>query len=135
MALNVVTTGANRALEYLVNKTAPVNLKLRLYKNNVNPITNATVVGDVTEADFTGYSAITLAGTAWNAANAGSIATAAVKEFTSTAGSQSQTIYGYYLTEDSGATTLYWIEAFAGGPYTIVNNGDKIQVTPTITAD
>ena len=133
MALNLVTTGSNLALENLVNKTAPVDLTLRLYQNNAT-INNALVVGGLTEATFTGYSAIALNAAAWNAASSGSIATAAVKEFTSSAGSQSQTIYGYYLTNAAG-TVLYWVEAFAGGPYTIVNNGDKIQVTPTITAD
>lgn len=133
MALNVVTSGANRALEYLVNKTAPESLTLRLYKNNVS-ISNATVVEDVTQADFTGYSAIALAGSDWASASAGSISTSAAKEFTSSAGSQSSPVYGYYLT-DASATRLYWIEAFSGGPYTIVNNGDKITVTPTITAD
>jgi hypothetical protein len=134
MALNLVTTGANLALENLVNKTAPVDLTLRLYQNNAT-ISNALVIGaGIVEATFTGYSAIALTAAAWNAAASGSIATAAVKEFTSSIGSQSQTIYGYYLTNAAG-TVLYWIEAFAGGPYTIVNNGDKIQVTPTITAD
>ena len=138
MALNVVTTGANRALENLVNKTAPDNLVIRLYKNNVT-ITNASVVGDFTVADFTGYAstgtagAVTLTGASWGAASGGSIAYAE-QTWTSSAGSQSSPVYGYYITNAAG-TTLIYAEAFAGAPYTIVNNGDAIKVTPTITAD
>ena len=133
MALLMPQGGENKALEALVNKTAPENLSLRLFKNNYTPV-DTSVTGDFTQADFTGYSAITLVGSDWNAASAGTISCAAVKEFTSSAGSQNQDIYGYYIVQVTSGVTV-WAERFSTAPYNIANNGDKIQVTPTISAE
>jgi hypothetical protein len=72
MALNFPDAGENLALESIVNKTAPQNLVLRLYSNNITP-SDTDVTGTYTEATFPGYAAITLAGASWNAAAAGSI--------------------------------------------------------------
>ena len=58
----------------------------------------------------------------------------AKQTFTSSAGSQNQDVYGYYVT-NSGGTILLWIEAFSDGPYNVANNGDKIEVTPKFTLD
>ena len=53
--------------------------------------------------------------------------------FTSSAGSQNQPVYGYYLTQTTSGKLMY-VERFTDAPYTIVNNGDVIKVTPTISA-
>jgi hypothetical protein len=53
MALNVPDVGENKILEHLVNKTAPENLVLRLYSNNITP-SDTDTAGTYTEAAFTG---------------------------------------------------------------------------------
>lgn len=134
MTLLVGNSGEKIALEALVNKTAPQDLRLKLYKNDVTPgeTDNAATY---TVADFTGYADKDLAGSSWNAATSGepSYIDYAKQTFTSTAGSQNQPIYGYFIVQQTSGL-LVWAERFSDGPYTIVNNGDKIEVTPKITA-
>jgi hypothetical protein len=132
MSLLLVDQGEGIALAALVNKTAPQTLVLKLFKNNYAAILDATVESDLTEADFTGYSAITLTGSSWTITpGAPSVASFAKQTFTSSAGSQSQNVYGYYIVQTTSGK-LVWAERFADGPYSIVNNGDAISVTPTI---
>lgn len=125
--------GEMKALEHIVNKTAPENLVLRLFKNNYTPVDAATSA-DFTEADFTGYSAITLTGASWASAVSGNPSSIAYAQqtFTSSAGSQSQIVYGYYLQQTTSGKVIA-AERFTGTPPTIQNNGDTIKVTPTIT--
>lgn len=131
MAIVVPDQGENIALEALVNKTAPQNLVLRLFQSNTTPAESDTEA-TYTEATFTGYSAITLTGASWGAASAGTISFAQ-QTFTSSAGSQNQNVYGYYLTQVTSGKLVY-AERFTDGPYNIVNNGDAIKVTPTLSA-
>lgn len=135
MALLVPNTGEVIALQYLVNKVAtPENLVLHLFKSNTTPA-EADVAGTYTEANFTGYASIPLTGASWTVTGgAPSSASYAQQTFTSTAGSQNQDIYGYYLTR-LGSADLVYAERFTDGPYNIANNGDAIKITPTITAD
>lgn len=131
MALLVPNAGEGLMLEHIVGKTAVENLSLRLFKNDYTPVEGSTA-GSFTVADFTGYSNATLTGASWNVTTGDpSYADYAQQTFTSSAGSQNQPIYGYYIV---GATsgTIYWAERFSDGPYTIVNNGDAIKVTPRI---
>lgn len=131
MALVFPDQGENIALEAIVNKTAPQNLVLRLFQSNTTPAESDTEA-TYTEATFTGYSAVTLTGSSWGAASGGTIAFAQ-QTFTSSAGSQNQNVYGYYLTQVTSGKLVY-VERFSDGPYNIVNNGDAIKVTPTISA-
>ena len=131
MALLLPNQGEGIALEALVNKTAPQNLVLRLYKSNTTPGETDTEA-TYTEADFTGYSAVTLTGGSWTTGT-GTVSYAQ-QTFTSSAGSQNQNVYGYYLTQVTSGK-LVWAERFSDGPYNVVNNGDEIKVTPTISAD
>lgn len=140
MALRVGRSGEKIALEALVNKTAPQALRLKLYKNNYTPGEQDTAA-NYTVADFTGYSDADLTGATWNAATPGvegsppdpSYIDYPKQTFTSSAGSQNQPIYGYFIVQQTSGL-LVWAERFPDGPYTIVNNGDKIEVTPKITA-
>jgi hypothetical protein len=76
-----------------------------------------------------------LTGTSWTlAGTAPTTASYAQQTFTSTAGSQSESVYGYFVIQTTSGT-LMWAERFPDGPYVIVNNGDAIQITPKITAD
>lgn len=135
MALLVPNGGEVIALSYLVNKVAtPENLVLCLYKSNTTP-GETDVLGTYTEADFTGYSRITLTGASWTVTGgAPSSAAYAEQTFTSTAGSQNQDVYGYYLKR-LGSNDLVYAERFSDGPYHIANNGDAVKVAPTITGD
>jgi hypothetical protein len=132
MALNVPDTGENLTLEMMVNKTAPQNLQLRLYQNNITP-SDTDTTATYTEANFTGYAAIALTGASWNAASAGTITYSAQQTFTCT-GASSNTIYGYYVTQVT-STTLLYSERDASAPFSIVNSGDAIKITPTISAN
>lgn len=134
MSVVIPNQGEKIALEALVNKTAPQDLKLKLFKNNYS-LVEGTTEANLTEADFTGYAEKSLAGSSWNAATTGdpSYIDYAQQTFTSSAGSQNQAVYGYYLVQGTSGK-LVWAETFSDGPYTIVNNGDTIKVTPRIEA-
>lgn len=132
MALNFPDVGENLALEMIVNKTAPQNLVLKLYKNNITP-SDTDVAGTYTEATFPGYSAITLTGASWNAAASGSITYSAQQTFTCTSTSTDD-IYGYYVIQTTSGTLLY-SERDGSAPFAIRNNGDNIKITPTISAN
>lgn len=130
MALITCNDGELVALKALVNHTAQAtNLTLKLFKSNTTPGDTDTAA-TYTEADFTGYSSVTLTGSSWVVT--GNPITYAKQTFTSSAGSQNQAVYGYYVVAN---TTLIYAERFSDGPYTIVNNGDKIEVTPSLGAD
>jgi hypothetical protein len=133
MALNFPDTGENIALEALVNKTAPQNLVLRLYQNNITP-SDTDTAGTYTEATFAGYSAATLTGASWNAASGGSIAYSSQLAFTRSTTGSPQSIYGYYVTQATSGILVY-SERDSAGPFSITNENDAIRITPTITAD
>lgn len=129
MAGVVVNTGLQLMAAQGVNKTAQADLVLCLFKSNTTP-SAATVLADLTEADFTGYSNITLTGASWSVTTANpAVATYAQQTFTSSAGQSTQNIYGYYV---KSGTTLVAAERFSDAPNPITNNGDNIKVTPTI---
>jgi hypothetical protein len=134
MAIVVPNGGEVLALGFLVNKSTPENLKLRLYESNTTPSETDTIA-TFTTATFTGYADATLTGASWTVTGgAPSSATYAEQTFTSTAGSQSKSVYGYcYLRTTTG--DLVAAERFSDAPYSIVNNGDAVKITPAITAD
>lgn len=133
MAGRLVNNGEDVALKYLTGKTASTeNLVLRLYKSNTSPADSDTV-GTYVEADFTGYSAVTLTGASWTVTQgAPTTASYAQQSFASTANQSAQSIYGYYVTRASTGD-LVFAERFTTGPFTIQNNGDTIKVTPSIS--
>lgn len=133
MALNFPDVGENIALEAIVNKTAPQNLVLRLYQNNITP-SDTDTAGTYTEATFTGYSAITLTGASWNAAASGTITYGSQQTFTRSSTGAAQTIYGYYCTQVTSGTLVY-SERDGAAPFNITNNGDNVKLTPTISAN
>lgn len=134
MALVHPNEGAQEALRRWLNYSATGDVKLHLFKSNTTPGETDTVA-TYTEATFTGYAAVTLTGASWTVTNADPASASYAKQtFTSSAGSQNENVYGYYVT-NSGGTILMWAERFSDGPYNVVNNGDKIEVTPVFTQD
>lgn len=130
MAINVPDVGENLALEMIVNKTAPQNLVLKLYSNNITP-SDTDTAATYTESTFTGYSAITLTGASWGSASGGSIAYA--QQTFTCSGAGSENCYGYFVIQTTSGTLLY-SERGTGVPFTITTVGDNVKVTPTITA-
>lgn len=130
MAINVPDVGENLALEMIVNKTAPQNLVLKLYSNNITP-SDTDTAGTYTECTFTGYAAITLTGASWGAASGGSIAYA--QQTFTCSGAGSENCYGYFVVQSSSGTLLY-SERGTGVPFVITTIGDNVKITPTITA-
>ena len=135
MAILVPDTGEVIALSYLTGKTGTTEaLILRLFQNNITPA-EADTAATYTQATFTGYVALTLTPATWTVTGGAPTSAAYPQQsFTSTAGAQNQSIYGYYLVRATSLDLVY-AERFSDGPYSIVNNGDAIKVTPTITAD
>lgn len=135
MTLLVPNNGEGDGLEYFVNKSAPQNLVLRLFKSNTTPAETDTAA-TYTEATFTGYGAATLTGASWGAPSEGAPSSIAYAQqtFTSSANQTTENIYGYFMTRaTSGRIAL--AERFSDAPNPITNNGDNIKVTPTITGD
>ena len=54
--------------------------------------------------------------------------------FLSTANQTVQQIYGFYVVQAS-AGILMWAERFTTGPFSIVLNGDDIQITLKLAAE
>ncbi len=132
MPLNVPDVGENKILEALVNKTAPQDLVLRLYQNNITPADTDTAA-TYTEASFPGYSAANLAGASWGSASSGTITYGAQQTFTCS-GTATDDIYGYYITQQSSGV-LMWSERDGSAPLAIRVSGDAIKITPAISAN
>lgn len=131
MAGVLVNKGEERMLAFLVNKSGYTlrDLVLCLYKSNTTPA-EADTLATYTEADFTGYTNITLVSADWTiAAGAPSTATGAAQTFTSTANQAAQNIYGYFL-KTATDNELIAAERFTTAPIVIQNDGDSIQITP-----
>jgi len=132
MTIVVPNQGESLMLQNDVNKTAPQDLVLRLYENNITPSESDTEA-TFTEATFPGYAAKTLTGANWTVVEGDpSEASHPLQEFVASGAGNSP--YGYYVTE-SVSGKLKWSERFVGAPYSIVNNGDSIRVTPKKAAE
>lgn len=133
MSLVLVNNGEVVALSYLLNKvTTPEDLVLKLFTNNVTPGETDTAA-TYTEASGNGYAAKTLTGANWTI-TPGAPTSASFAQQTFTFTGNLGNVYGYYIVRSS-TQDLIWAEKFTDGPYNIVNNGDQIKITPTITID
>jgi hypothetical protein len=133
MTIVVPNNGEGDALEYFTNRAAPQNLVLRLYTNNITPAETDTA-STYTEASGSGYAAITLTGSSWNAPSEGAPSSIGYAQQTFTFTGALGNVYGYYMTRaTSGRIAL--AERFTNAPFNIANNGDQIKITPQITAD
>lgn len=131
MTLVVPDVGENLLLAHALNKTAPENLTLKLYKNNVTPGESDTA-GTYTEATFTGYASVTLTGSNWTITSGNPTSAAYPQQtFQSSANQTLETIYGYFVVGASSGT-LYWAEKFSSSQ-PVQNNNDTIRVTPIFT--
>ena len=87
------------------------NLKLKLFKNNAT-ITSSTVLSDLTESTYTGYSAKTLTSGSFTVSSSSGTAQAVYANQTFACTSGSESVYGAFIT-DSAGTTLWGVQKFA----------------------
>lgn len=107
------------------------NIEVRLFQNDIAP-TKATVVGDLTEATFTGYAAITtlaFADAVYDDDNDGLLVATETMTFTSTGSAITNTCYGYYLVDGNG--NYLGAERFPV-PQDFAVAGDSISFVPRI---
>jgi len=107
------------------------NAKLHLFQHGPT-ITNATTLGALTEATFTGYAAVVMSG--WTGATVSShvaSSTANPVTFTLTAGSQA--IGGWYIT-DNASSVLLAAGNDPADPVTLNTTVTTYQVTVTVQA-
>ena len=132
MALVVCNAGEVKLLTTAIKTALSVDesFTLRLYKNNYTPLATS-VVGDFTEADFTGYTSKTLTRAGWNAASSvsgtGTIVFGTAQTWT--CGASGNTVYGIYVRDGSG--DLVWAEKFASAR--VLTDTDTVTYTPQCT--
>lgn len=131
MSLIAVGGGESVMLQLIVSKISTTEpLDLRLFTNNHTP-GYADVVGTYTEASGNGYALIALTGASWSVSGSDP-ATIAYAQQTFTFTGNLGNVYGYLLTRHTTGDLII-AEKFSDGPYNIVNNGDQIKITPSIT--
>ncbi len=129
----IVPNGSKKTLlEQTAGIAVNVPAFVRLFQNNYTPVA-ATVAGDLTEANFSGYAAAAPAGGAVaGALDAENRAVATWNSITFTKnGATGNTIYGYYVTEMTGL--LLWVERFDASIAMTVD-GAFITLIPKLTA-
>jgi hypothetical protein len=134
MTLLVVNNGESVALSYLVGKTGSTeNLSYKLFATNVTPAETDTA-GSYTEAAGGGYADKDLTGASWTVTpGAPTEAAYAQQDYTFTGAlTTNGTLYGYFVVRTTTGD-LILAETFTS--FTPANNGDKVLLTPKITAD
>jgi len=130
MPLVVPNEGERRMLEYIVNKSSPTNLVLKLYTNSVNLSTDDFDQSNFTESGATGYASVTLAGSNWSVATTSGVSVATYGSSVTFSFLEGASIYGYYVTNSSGA--IMWAEEFPSAPFTLPSDGGQISVRPQV---
>jgi len=106
--------------------------ELALFKNNYTPI-NSSILSNFTEANFTGYSRITLSG--WSAAaldaNNKAATSLGPQTFTCSGSATPNDIYGIFVLTAGGA--LLYAERNPAGAVTINTAGQTFSYTPKFT--
>lgn len=134
-----IAVGLGKLTGKNITDLPPGSGTLRLFQNNPSPAPSKnTVLADLTECTFAGYSGAALNTSTWAAATVtGHVATStygATVTFTRSTTGAGQTVYGAYVT-DSGNTKLYGVCLFAGGPFTVTSAGDQVSCIPRWTLE
>lgn len=118
-------------LKYLVNHTAPTNVRVHLFTSNITPgESNVLSTYSSNEVSDPAYTPATLTGSSWTVGTSGGVSSAsyATQDFSF---SSSVSVYGAYYTNASD-TSLLWVERFAVAPYNIPSGGGNIEITPVV---
>jgi hypothetical protein len=132
MSLKVPKDQLLRTLDADLTAWVAAGYKWGLFKNNFTP-GDTSVIGDITAADFSGYSGLQ-SFSSWNAATWSTpraVATAGDVVWTHNGGGTSNDIYGYYVVDGSG--NLAWAERNAAAPVTMSSAGQTYTVKPQYT--
>lgn len=132
MSLVLADNGLSAILSELRTNWNATAIRIHLFKSNTTP-TTSSVLGDFTEADFAGYAALNLI--TWAAPSVTSHVgrmTAATRTFTRSTTGAAQSIYGYYVTDNSD-TVLLWAERDGAAPIVLTNAGDSYTITPALS--
>lgn len=115
-------------ITHLFKTETPPNLTCHLFKNDLS-VTESTVVGDITEADFEGYSDLSLTRANWSnpttVSGEAEISYGQTLNFAST-DEELQTVYGLYLTENTNDQLVY-IEKFDVAK--TIEEGSNLDIT------
>lgn len=118
------------ALVPALQKLADQNITYRLFTNNVTP-DQATVLGDLTEAAWTGYAPITVIGSEWTpndpVGGVGLLLHPPIAHVNSSGSNQSA--YGYYRLDENG--DLMAACRFDAAPVTKAN-GESWTIIPIL---
>jgi hypothetical protein len=134
MSLVAPAQGEQLMLAMIVNKTAPTNPILKLFKSDITPADGTTTASMTCPAAGFGYANKTCTGSAWTISLSGTITYASIaqKSFVFTSGTVA--VYGYFVSNAAG-TKVLWAERFTDAPFNIPSGGGTINVTPKITLD
>lgn len=135
MSIIIPDVGKTALLNKMLKLSVDENLVLKLYRNNYTPDSD-TVLGDLTEANFTNYAAKTLVKASWTAAAivtpiapcVENEAQSTYAEQSWTCGSVGNTIYGYYVVGATSTTTVLFCEKFASSRS--LSENDVLKITP-----
>lgn len=130
MAIVFTNSGELIALKNILNHTAPQTLELKLYSNNKVPAKTDTVA-DYTEVTGFGYAAVTLNPTDF-VYTPGDPSTAAFPQITFSFTGPAGAINGYFVVQAT-SNQLMFANRFANAPITVINNGDEIRITLTLS--
>ncbi len=132
MAIVAPDVGEVLLLRYMLNHTAPSDVKMRLFVNDITP-SESDLLGTYTEAIDVAYSNVTLTGVSWTVSTAAGVTTGtfAQQEFSF---SSSASVFGYFVTDNAGANLL-WSERFDAAPFSLPSGGGTIAVDPAIELD
>ncbi len=125
--------GEIAVLDHLVGDlTGPPNWTIRLFKNDVTP-----AHGDdetlFTEADFDGYAAVSMSGMASGGNTGGDKAEFTADDAVFTVGTSpvtTNTIYGYYVTDDDAVDKLVYSERFDTS-VDMDTDDEELTITPS----
>lgn len=130
MPLVVPDEGERRLLGYIVNKSAPTDLVLRLYTNSIDLSTETWNAASLTEATGAGYSSATLTGSNWTVSTTAGVTAAVYNTTVTFTFSVGQNVQGYYVTDTSG--NILWAEEFPGAPFSLPSTGGDITIRPQV---
>jgi len=133
MALVICDAGELRLLDLMLKTALDVDetFTLHLFKNDITPDASSAV-GDFTEADFTGYSSVSLLRATWTSAVTDTgVATTQYgnSPLSWSCTGSGNTVYGAYVLDGNG--DLVWAEKFSTAR-TLVN-GDVLNYTVVFT--
>lgn len=136
MALLVPNAGEEAMLEYILNITAPQNLTVRLYSNNITP-DDDTITTDFVEVVNGGYATQAVTPANWTITPGDPTEAVYAPEIVfSFSGPPDFTsaVYGYYVTRVGDDLTM-WAERFTTGPFNVTVPGSEIRITLRFTAN